>query len=191
MTHFVRLLTLAVISTLFVAFAPGTASACSCMPVTTREMVAEAEMAFEGQEIGRAEVRTEAGGEFWGNVAVTFQVLEAYKGSVPEQITVMTGENSAGCGVGPTAGVVGITIWDAEQPSISICGSVHPAGAIGAILDPIDIVGAAPAPPPPNETGTAFGGIVLAAGVAVIVAGIGIAVVRRRRDWQDGWSSAG
>ncbi|NND01591.1 MAG: hypothetical protein HKN91_02290 [Acidimicrobiia bacterium] len=188
MKTFIRFASFALVASLVVVFAPGAASACSCMPVTTRDMVAEAEIAFEGEEISRISVDVQA----WASVAVTFQVIEAYKGEVTEQITVLTGESSAGCGVGPTSGVIGVTIRDGAEPSINICGSIHQAGAIASILDPIDIVTAAPGPSLAPTSNGGFGGVVVAAAVAVILAGIGIAVVRRRReDWQDGWSSEG
>jgi len=185
-----RIVTLALVATLFVALAPGTATACSCMPVTTQDMVAEARIVFVGEEIARTDV---GGQQAWGSVAVTFQVTEAYKGQVSEQMTVITGESSAGCGVGPTSGLVGITVHGgAEAATISLCGSLHEAGAVAALLDPIDIISTAPEPLSTEPASSGLGGIVLAAGIALIVAGIGVAAIRRRRDdWQDGWSSEG
>ena len=187
---YARIVTLSLIATLFVAFAPGTASACSCLPVNTPEMVEQAHTVFVGEEIARSEHRGDDG---WASVAVTFQVAEAYKGRVADQMTVVTGMGGGDCGVSQTSGLVGITIQNAGEPSIDICGSVHEAGAIAAVIDPIDILVSAPEPPTTAEPGGfGMGGIVLAAGIGMVLAGIGVAMVRRRRDeWQDGWSSSG
>lgn len=183
-------MTLALIATFLLALAPGVASACSCAPVTTAEMVESAHTVFVGEEIARTEYR---GADQWAQQAVTFQVAEAYKGQVFDQLTVTTGMGGGDCGVSPTTGLVGITIQNSGEPSIDICGSVHDPGAIAALLDPIDIVASPIAPPAtPEGGGTGWGGVAVVAGIAVIVAGIGIAAMRRRRDdWQDGWSSAG
>ncbi len=161
------------------------------MPVTTQEMVDQAHTVFVGEEIARTEYR---GNDQWASVAVTFQVAEAYKGVVSDQMTVITGMGGGDCGVSQMSGLVGITIQNTEEPSIDICGSVHDAGAVAALLDPVDIVSATPGPSssPTDSSSNGLALTLVVAGAAAIVAGIGVAAMRRRRDdWQDGWSSEG
>ena len=164
---------------------PPAASACSCAPVTTAEMVASADLVFVGEEILRVETRRE-----WPAVAVTFAVVEAYKGEVVSEMTLWTGHGDGDCGVGPTSGLVGIAAhMDGDRATINSCGSLHDAAAIAATLDPVEIIDISPAPPTPGDGGSGVPWPLM--GLAGVAAGAGLAVVlarRRRDDWQQGWS---
>ncbi len=178
-------MTLALLASLLVALQPGEAQACSCVAVTTEEMVAASDLVFVGEEISRSAVNN-AG---WPSVAVTFRVLEAYKGEVAGQMTLLTGSGGGDCGVGPQSGLVGITTSsNGGLPAYDICGSVHEPAAIAALLEPIGLVDA-PTPSPAEDQGInpllwlALGALAVTAAVATVVHR------RRHEDWQDGWSS--
>lgn len=155
-------------------------------------MVEASNLVFVGQEISRIPVNEPPDGEFgWASVAVTFQVVEAYKGKVTKQMTLLTGSGGGDCGVGQQSGLVGITATDNGGPvSISICGSVHEAGAIAALLDPIELTDGAVASPPADDSGGGINQLLLMSVLGAVAATAAISVMRRRRhDWQDGWSS--
>lgn len=190
--RYARIATLALVATFLVALVPGKAAACSCMPVTTQEMVADAHTVFVGEEVSRTRIDRGAAGDTWLTQAVTFRVVEAYKGSVTDQFTVYTGMGGGDCGVGPLTGLVGITISGGGEPSISICGSVHDAAEVAQLLEPIDLVTSEPEPPPLEPGGVGLGGVVIAFGIALVIVGIGRELLRRRRQaGHDGWSSEG
>ena len=182
----VRSVTPLLLASLLVLFIPGEARACSCAPVTTAEVVASSELVFVGEEILRVETRQE-----WPPVAVTFAIVEAYKGDVASEITVWTGHGGGDCGVGPTTGLVGIAAHiDGDRATINSCGSLHDAQAIAALLDPVEIVDATPETPVggggSNVPWPAIG-LTGAAGLTALT----VALARRRRDeWHDGWSGS-
>ena len=165
------------------ALTPSAASACSCVPVTTADMVESAEVVFVGEEVGRIANR-----DVWPPVAVSFQVVEAYKGEVASEMTIWTGGGGGDCGVGPLDGLVGIAAYFEEgRLSFNICGGVHDPGAVAAAIEPIALVDA------PNETPDPPSGSSLAlwlvGGVGLLVAGTAFMTMRRRREWHDGWNS--
>lgn len=176
----------ALLAAILVVSLPGEAAACSCAPVTTAEVVASSQLVFVGEEIRRVETSQD-----WPAVAVTFAVVAAYKGDVASEMTVWTGHGGGDCGVGPTAGLVGIAAYvEGDRASINSCGSLHDAAAIAAILDPIEIIDASPAEPAPGDGGFAMPWPVLGLGGGALLAVVTVVLARRRRDdWQDGWSS--
>ncbi len=181
-----RSVTPALLASILLLSFPGEARACSCAQVATAEVVGSSDLVFVGEEIGRVETR-----QAWPAVAVTFAVAEAYKGDVASEMTVWTGHGGGDCGVGPTTGLVGIAAYvDGDRVSINICGSLHGPGAIAALLDPIEIVDAAPVDTAPDDGGLVVPWLVPALAGGAAVAALAVALNRRRRDdWHDGWSS--
>lgn len=178
-----RIVVLALLTLLVVALQPGEASACSCAPSDTGEMVERATFVFVGREVAREITKNP-----WPSVAVTFEVIEAYKGDVGTEITVWTGGGDADCGVSPQSGLVGIAAYaDGDRTMIDICGSVHSPAAIAAVADPIDLKAAAP-PLASDDSTVPWSWIGGAAAVALIG---GIYLFARRRDgYYDGWNSS-
>ena len=173
----------AMVAAFVLVLTPSAASACSCVQVTTAEMVETAEVVFVGEETGRLSVDNS-----WPPVAVTFQVVEAYKGEVASEMTVWTGSGGGDCGVGPLSGLVGIAAYQEEgRLSFNVCGGVHDPVAVAAAIDPIGLVDS------PDDTPEPPAGSSLApwliAGAAVLVAGAVFMTTRRRREWHDGWNS--
>jgi hypothetical protein len=185
MATFPKITTLAAaaaIAALVVAVTPSAAGACSCAPVTTEDMVATAEVVFVGEEVGRMTNR-----EVWPPVAVSFIVVEAYKGDVAAEMTVWTGGGGGDCGVGPLSGLVGIAAYYEEgRLSFNICGGVHDPVAVAAAIDPIAMV------PSPGDTAEPPAGssaaLWLVGGASLMVAGA-VFMTLRRREWHDGWQS--
>jgi len=186
-----RLAMASLMAGLLVAMLPGAASACSCVQTTTGQVIDNADIVFVGREVSRTEPVNEPADAFLASVAVTFDVIEAYKGDVAQQMTLYTGRGDADCGVGPLNGHVGIVASTDSadgRATFHICGSVQDPAAIASLLDPIDLVDA-PAPID-NDAGSGVGRLIWAAALGLVVVAGGVAVVRRRRDvWQDGWNS--
>jgi len=181
-----RTIVLALVALLVVALQPGEAAACSCAEFTTADAVGRADLVFVGQEISRLDTA-----EPWPSVAVTFEIVEAYKGAVESQMTVWTGAGDGDCGVAPQAGLIGIAAYsEGGRPLIDLCGSVHNPAAIAAVLDPIDMIVGQPAPIPTSSASSGISPWVwVGAGGALIAAGAALLVARRRRDdYQDGWN---
>jgi hypothetical protein len=86
---------------------------------------------------------------------------------------------------------VGIAAYlEGDRISINICGSLHEPGAIAALLDPIEIVGASPVDAATDGDGIAVPWLTLGlAGGAALVALAVVLSRRRRDDWHDGWSA--
>lgn len=181
-----RTLTAAVMVAAFLfALTPSAASACSCAPVTTPEMVENAEVVFVGQEVGRIANR-----DVWPPVAVSFQVVEAFKGEVSSEMTVWTGGGDADCGVGPLNGLVGVAAYfDQGRLSFNICGGVHDPAAVAAVIDPIELADSPDDTPEPAAGGSLTPWLV-AGVVAALVGATGFMTMRRRREWHDGWDSS-
>jgi hypothetical protein len=174
------------VAAFIVALTPSAAGACSCAPVTTADMVENAAVVFVGQEVGRIANR-----DIWPPVAVSFQVVEAYKGEVFSEMTVWTGGGDADCGVGPLNGLVGIAAYFEPEGRLSfnICGGVHDPVAIAAAIDPIDLADA-PDETPETAAGSSLAPWLAAGVVAALVAATGFMTMRRRREWHDGWDSS-
>jgi hypothetical protein len=170
------------------------ASACSCAPPVVEELVPDAGAVFVGREVERSD--TGQGG--FEPVAVTFEVEEALKGSMPETIQVRTGTGGGDCGVGSLAdqGPVGVVAFlgeDDQQLSISICGSIFTPAEVRAVFvaPGEEPEGGGPPyartgeivvpPPPPSDDG--ISPWLLAAGAGAVLAGAAaiVLVVRRRR----------
>lgn len=189
-TNAARLTSLALLAMVLVVLVPGEANACSCAPVTTEEMVAGGDVVFVGEEISRSPVPQ--GQDFAMSQAVTFNVVEAYKGDVTTEMVLMTGSGGGDCGVGPQPGLIGIVAYgNGDRLSYNICGSLHEPGAIAALLDPIDLAGQPAAEPLPEPGGGTSPMVwVGAAAAGALLIGLGVAR-NRRQDWHDGWSSDG
>lgn len=185
--RFARYLTPVLLASVLVISLPGEAGACSCVPADTAEVVAAADLVFVGEEVSRVDTRRE-----WPPVAITFSVVEAYKGEVPTEITVWTGQGDGDCGLPRTRGAVGITVYTHEDGRLAVdsCGSLHDPAAIAALLDPIATMAAAPPAPGPEAAG---GGVpwplIALAAAGSLAVGVGLLLSRRRDDWQDGWST--
>lgn len=180
---FWRTIVLALLTLLLVALQPRQANACSCAPVGTADMVEQADFVFVGQEVAR-----ETTNNPWPPVAVTFEVIETYKGDIGTEITVWTGGGDADCGVGPLRGLVGIAAFaDGDRAMIDICGSVHSPEAIAAVADPIEIIETA-APPPASDGGGIPWPWIGAVAAVALVGGVFLAT-RRGKDFQNGWNS--
>lgn len=178
------LLAAVMVAAFVLGLTPSAASACSCVPVTTADMVETADVVFVGEEVGRI-----SADNTWPSVAVSFQVAEAYKGEVASEMTVWTGSGGGDCGVGPLSGLVGIAAYVEEgRLAFNICGGVHDPGAVAAVIEPIALIGA------PGETPEPASGSSLApwlvGGAGVLVAAAVFMTMRRRRDWHDGWNSS-
>jgi len=177
------LMAAAMVAGFVLALAPSAAIACSCVPVTTADMVETAGVVFVGEETGRVSV---ANG--WPSVAVTFRVAEAYKGEVASEMTVWTGSGGGDCGVGPLSGLVGIAAYtEGGRLSFNICGGVHDPGAVAAAIDPIGLVDS-PGETPEPEPGSSLA-LWLVGGAAALLGSAVFMTMRRRRDWHDGWNS--
>lgn len=190
MSSAARFTSLALLAMILVLLVPGEASACSCMPVTTAEMVASSDVVFVGREIGRSGAEGGQGG--FTSQVVTFEVIEAYKGDVSPEMVLTTGSGGGDCGVGPQTGLIGIAA-SAHDGSLSynICGSLHDPAAVAAILDPIEISQPTTAAPP-VDSGSGIGPAIWLGAVAGALLLIGFGVKRARQDeWHDGWSADG
>jgi hypothetical protein len=176
-----RILATGVFAALLFSLAPD-ARACTCLaPPPPREALAQAAAVFEGKVTSVS--TTPVPGSYPQMLEVELDVTGVWKGDLTSKTVVRTASNSAACGIGFSVGTAYLVYAHEDQQVLyaNLCSRTTQSATAAADRDALG-PSHAPAPAPPDETtGCTASGAPRSAGAALLVAALGLLMVRHRR----------